>query len=221
MLLISFGGPDKFLQYPVPDHGIIHLTFIPIYRYLGSSPRRPGSSPRRRDGRPRSPGSPFRHPICPCRRPGRSPDSGQAAPLATSRRTRSRSTSPTLTPPLPTEKSPRHPGGHLRHSPGKSFIYRLIFAHQKRQKSELKLITCRPSAENRGNAPPNPFKVDFASFDPSLSHGGAPEREAVQIARSGDNEIPNGNSGDFFGPFQSVNLGEGFDPAPDADLPVT
>lgn len=93
----------------------------------------------------------------------------------------------------------------------------------------------RPSAENRGDAPPNPFKVDFASFDPSLSHGGAPEREPVPLsdatfvvgaggrvsgsARRGDNEIPNGN-GDFFGPFQSVNLGEGFDPAANADLPV-
>ena len=38
--------------------------------------------------------------------------------------------------------------------------------------------------------------------------------------RSGDNEISSGN-GDFFGPFQSVNLGEGFDPAANDDLPVS
>ena len=113
---------------------------------------------------------------------------------------------------------------------------------------------------SRGDEPPNPFKVDFASFDPSLSHS-APKtqrcghmtvmdisvylgvsnlipiissREPVPLSeakfvvgeggrisasvRGEDNEIP--VDGDFFGPFQSVNLGEQFDPA-SSNLPVS
>jgi len=90
-----------------------------------------------------------------------------------------------------------------------------------------------PPPQRRGDEPPNPFKVDFASFDPSLSHS-APktEREPVPLSeatfvvgeggrvsgsvRGEGNEILDGN---FFGPYQSVNLGQSFNPAT-ANLPV-
>jgi hypothetical protein len=83
----------------------------------------------------------------------------------------------------------------------------------------------RPRPRQDADEPFDPFRTKFSDFDASLAHG-APRRNPDLARQSVDEPVPLsearfvvgddgrisgsfGGSGDFFGPYESVNLGQG------------